>query len=135
MILFQQSYLTIEYDEQLKCLSQHWKGYAKSEQFRAGIQKTIELFKQIKPNKLISNTKELAIITNEDTQWAASYATPLMMASGLKYMAFIVPANVFTQASVNNFKSKTGDALQIQYFDDLSKAKAWLGSVEKTVTV
>ena len=127
MILFQQPYLTIEYNEQIKCLSQHWNGYAKSEQFRLGIEKSIEIFKQKKPSKLISNTKELAIITNEDTQWAATYATPIMVENGLKHMAFVVPTNVFTQMSVDNFKNRSSSRLQIQYFDSLAKAQVWLG--------
>jgi hypothetical protein len=130
MILFQQPYLTIEYNAETKCLSQHWKGYAKSEQFRAGIEKSIEICKQRKPGKLISNTKELAVITSEDTQWAATYATPIMVQQGLKYLAFIVPSNVFTQASVKNFKSKSEDKVQIAYFDELTKAHIWLNSIQ-----
>ncbi|QHT66190.1 hypothetical protein GXP67_05655 [Rhodocytophaga rosea] len=129
MILFQQPYLTIEYDAQSKCLSQHWKGYAKSEQFRAGITKSIELCQKHKPSKLISNTKELAIVTQEDTQWAATYATPMMVQHGLKHMAFIVPSNVFTQASVKSFKSEAEDKLQIAYFDELTKAQDWLAGI------
>ncbi len=135
MILFQQPYLTIEYDEASRCLSQHWKGYAKSEQFRAGILKSIELFREKRPSKLISNTKELAVISNEDTNWAATYATPIMIGHGLRYMAFIVPINVFTQVSVNNFKNKTEDKLQLQYFTDLAKAKEWLQQADAPVVL
>jgi hypothetical protein len=126
MILFQQPYLIIEYDEKLSCLSQHWKGYAKSDQFRAGIEKSIELFKLKRATALISNTKELAIVSNEDTHWAATYATPKMISYGLTYVAFIVPTNVFTQVSVDSFKNKTEDKVQFQYFTDLVKAKEWI---------
>ncbi len=135
MILFQAPHLTIEYDQQLNCISQHWKGYAKSEQFRAGIEKSIEFFKHKQAVCLISNTKELAVVSNEDTQWAATYATPLMMGYGMKYVAFIVPTNVFAQVSVNNFKSKTEDKLQLRYFTDLEKAKAWLREVQSGVII
>jgi hypothetical protein len=135
MILFQAPYLTIEYDQKLNCVSQHWKGYAKSEQFRAGIEKSVEFFKQKRAVCLISNTKELAVVSNEDTQWAATYATPLMMSYGLKYVAFIVPTNVFAQLSVNNFKNKTEDKVQLRYFTDLAKAKAWFQELQSGVII
>lgn len=135
MILFKASYLTIEYDQKLSCISQHWKGYVKSEQFRAGIEKSIEFFKHQRAICLISNTKELAVVSTEDTQWAASYATPLMIDYGLKYMAFIVPTNVFTQVSVNHFKNKTEDKMQLSYFTDLDKAKVWLEELQSGVVI
>ncbi len=135
MILFQAPYLTVEYDQKLNCISQHWKGYAKSEQFRAGIEKSIECFKQKKAVALISNTKDLAVVSNEDTQWAATHATPLMISHGLRHVAFIVPTNVFTQVSVNNFKSKTEDKVQLRYFTDLDKAHAWLREAQSGVVI
>jgi len=128
MILYQQSYLTIEYEENLQCLIQHWKGFATSEQFRDGINQSITYFTEKKINKLISNTKELAVIKKEDTDWVAAYATPIMVQHGLQYMAFIVPTNIFTQVSVSNFKSKAEDMLQIQYFNDLHIAIHWLSN-------
>jgi hypothetical protein len=42
---------------------------------------------------------------------------------GLKYMAFIIPASAFTKISVDNFKSKADDAVQIRYFDDQAKPR------------
>jgi hypothetical protein len=37
MILFTKPYLTIEHNADLACITQHWKGFAKSEEFREGI--------------------------------------------------------------------------------------------------
>lgn len=130
MILYQKPYLTIELDEKLQCLIQNWKGFATSEQFREGINQSVKFFQEKKNiNKLISNTKDFAVVKKDDTDWVANSATPLMVQNGLKYMAFVLPTNVFTQVSVNNFKSKADDILQIQYFDDLEKSRQWLSSI------
>ncbi len=130
MILYQKPYLTIELDEKLQCLIQNWKGFATSEQFREGITQSVKFFQEKKNiNKLISNTKDFAVVKKDDTDWVANTATPLMVQNGLKYMAFVLPTNVFTQVSVNNFKSKADEILQIQYFDDLDKSKQWLRSI------
>lgn len=129
MVLFQKPYLTIEYDDKMRCLIQHWKGFATSEQFREGINQSVDFFEKKKPTKLISDTKEFAVVKKDDTDWVANQATPKMISHGLKHMAFILPTNVFTQVSVNNFKSKADDIVQIQYFDSLDKAKQWLENV------
>lgn len=129
MIVYQKPYLTLEYDEKLTCLIQRWKGFATSEQFREGINQSVNYFKAKKINKLISDTKDFAVVKKDDTDWVAGHATPIMVQNGLKYMAFILPTNVFTQVSVNNFKNKADDILQIQYFDNLDKALQWLRSV------
>jgi hypothetical protein len=130
MILYQKPYLTIEHDENLSCLIQRWKGFATSEQFREGIRQSVSYFEEKKMNKLISDTKDFAVVKKDDTDWVASHATPIMVRNGLKYMAFILPTNVFTQVSVNNFKSKADDILQIQYFDNYDKAIQWLVSLQ-----
>lgn len=132
MILFSQPYLTIEYDASLSCLIQHWQGYAKSEQFRDGIERSVTYFreKELKIDKIISNTKDFAVVKKEDTDFAANEATPVMVAHGLKYIAFIVPTNIFTQLSVNSFKSQADEIVKVRHFDDLQKAKEWLASVE-----
>jgi hypothetical protein len=43
MIFFEDSYLTISIDEYSQCLIQTWKGYARSEQFRKGIEASSQL--------------------------------------------------------------------------------------------
>ena len=130
MILYQKNYLTLEYNEELSCLIQHWKGFATSEQFREGIQQSIVYFKEKNINKHVSDTKDFSVVKKSDTDWVASHATPIMVENGLQYMAFVLPTNVFTQVSVNNFKSKAASIVQIQYFDDYDKALDWLSQVE-----
>jgi hypothetical protein len=36
---------------------------------------------------------------------------------------------------VDNFKSKADDAVQIRYFDDQAKAKAWLEGVDAALAL
>ncbi len=129
MILYTKPYLTIEFNASLGCINQHWKGFAKSEEFRHGIEKSLELFKQHKANKIISNTKNFAVVRKEDTDWVATQITPLLVQNGLRYMAFILPSSAFTKLSVDNFKSKADDVVQIRYFDDQQMAEAWLESM------
>ena len=126
MILFERPYVTLELDEQLKCLTQRWKGFAKSEQFREGINKSLEFFQQKQIDKIISDTKDFSLVKKEDTDWVATVITPKMVQHGLRRMAFIVPTNIFTQITIDNFKNEAKGGVAIQYFDDYEKAKDWM---------
>lgn len=128
--LYEKPYLVIEYDAEKKLVIQNWKGFATSAEFRAGIEKSVEIFRQKKPCGLLSNTKNSSLVKKEDTEWAATYGIGNMLQNGLKAVAFIIPTNAFTQMSVSNFKNQTKEAPFImQYFDDVDKAKEWLSTV------
>ena len=126
MILFERPYVTLELDEEFSCLTQRWKGFAKSEQFREGINKSLEIFQQRQIDKIISDTQNASLVKKEDTDWVATIIIPKLVQRGLRCMAFIVPTNVFTQISVDNFKNEAKGGVRIQYFDDYEKAKEWI---------
>ena len=129
MLLVEEPFVTIERDDQLSCLIQTWKGFAKSEDFRAAINESLEVFKKGGLNKIISNTKEAGLVKKEDTDWVAQVVTPQMVQHGLRYMAFVVPTNVFTQFSVDNFKEGASGVVKIKYFDNAESAYQWLSEV------
>ncbi len=127
MLIEDKAHCTIEYDPALKCVIQTWKGFAGSENFRASIMKTIDVFAQHEANSIISNTQNSKVVSQPDADWVASYANPILISHGFRKMAFIVPENVFARRSVDRFLDETkGQAVAIRYFDDVDKAKAWV---------
>lgn len=124
--------LVLEFDEETKTIIQTWKGFFKSEFFKKGVEKTNMLFKEKQPvSKFLVDIKDCSVIKKEDTDWAARTAIPLAISYGLKYYGFVLPTNVFTQVSLNNFtKELNQPSLTIQIFDNIDNAKAWANSVE-----
>ncbi len=135
MMFFQESYLTISIDEYSQCLIQTWKGYARSGEFRKGIEESMRLFQQKKLSKIVSNTKEFAVAQKEDTDWVSGYAMPILVEHGLKYMAFVMPLSSFAQVSVYNFKSQADKMVTIKYFVEFDHAKSWIDSVDDSFAV
>ncbi len=129
MKVFESENIIIERDDNLKCLIQNWKGFATSEKFREGIQKSIDLFKDKKLDKILSNTKDFGMVKKEDTEWVNSYSMPLLIKNGLRYMAFVVPSNVFSQMSVENFKKEMAGPVELRFYEDVAKAKEWMAEV------
>lgn len=130
MTYFQEPYLTISIDAHTQCLIQTWKGYARPEQFRRGIEKSIELFQEQPLTCIISNTREFAMAQKEDTDWVSAYATPILMENGLRHMAFVKPESSFGQVAVYNYKCKTDCMLMIKYFVEFEHAQMWIESLD-----
>lgn len=129
MNVFENQNIVIERDEQLKCLIQNWKGFATSERFREAIQKTIDLFEDKNLDKILSNTKDFGMVKKEDTEWVNAYSMPLLIENGLRYMAFIVPSNVFSQMSVQNFKKEMAGPVELRFYEDVEKAREWMAGL------
>ncbi len=124
MIILEKNYLVLEVDKNHDCLIQHWKGFATSEQFRDGVLKALDAIKQHRVARMISDTKNQAIVKKEESDFAASLV-PEFIKNGMKSFAFVVPSSVFTQLALDKFK-KESTSFPIQYFDDLDKAKEWI---------
>ncbi len=127
MVIVDEKHLFLEYDEELKCVIQVWKGFFSSELFREGCNKTNALFEKQKPvTKFLVDISESSVIKKEDTEWAAINAIPTAIKNGLKYYGFVLPKNAFTQVSLNNFRKDLNQpTLEVQLFDSLDRAKKW----------
>ena len=127
-----EKHLFLAYDEDLKCIIQVWKGFFSSELFREGVNKTNELFAMKKPvSKFLVDISDSSVIKKEDTEWAARNAIPTAIKNGLKYYGFVLPSNVFTQVSLNNFRKDLNQpSLEVQIFNSLERAKAWAKEVD-----
>jgi len=128
-------HLDLEYNDDLKCIIQSWKGYFNSDFFRNGVEKTNQLFEKQAPVEIfLVDISTSGVIKNEDTEWAAETAIPRAIKNGLKYYGFVVPENVFAQLSLNNFRKQLNQpSLETKLFDNLNSAKKWAEEINERV--
>lgn len=131
MKIVEEKNIVLEYDDDLKCIIQTWKGFFNSEVFRSGVERTNQLFAKKKPvATFLVDISQSSVIKKEDTDWAATTAIPIAIKNGLKNYGFVLPANVFTQVSLNNFKEQLNQpTLTIRLFDNMESAKEWARSL------
>jgi hypothetical protein len=130
-LVVNEKHLELEFNAELNCIIQTWKGYFSSELFRKGVERTNELFKEKKPvRKFLVDISTSGVIKQEDTSWAAQHAIPTAIENGLNYYGFVVPVNVFTQMSLNNFKRDLNyPSIEVKLFDSIESAKEWMRSL------
>lgn len=132
MVVIKENNFMLEYDEDMNCIIQTWKGFFNSDYFKEKVHATNKLFAGKRPvAKFIVDGSESSVIKREDTEWAAINAIPIAIQNGLKYYGFVLPKNVFTQVSLKNFRKDLNQpTLEVQIFDSLNTAKAWAKSVD-----
>ncbi|MGM0651085.1 MAG: hypothetical protein ACQES1_11350 [Bacteroidota bacterium] len=124
MIVFQNKNVKITFDQGKKRLTQEWTGFASSEAFREGIDKTCDFVKANNVKTIVSDTLHQKVVKSDDAEYAAS-VIPTMARNGMKAMAFVVPENVFTKLSLDKF-SHSVKGENTMYFKTRAEADKWL---------
>jgi len=124
MIVHQNENVKITFGQDKKRLIQEWKGFASSEVFREGIDKTCDFVKKNNVKTIISDTLQQNVVKPDDADYAAS-VIPTMARNGMKAMAFIVPENVFTKLALDKF-SHSVKGENTKYFKTRAEAEKWL---------
>ncbi|MDW7692091.1 hypothetical protein R9C00_14885 [Flammeovirgaceae bacterium SG7u.111] len=124
MIVYENSKVKIEYDQDKQRITQTWTGFAPSVDFRNAIDATTKFMESNTVKTIISDTINQEVVKREDTEYAR-LAMPKMFQHGLEAMAFVLPENIFTQISLKKFADK-GATESVQYFKSIAEAVNWL---------
>ena len=121
-------------DTSIPCLLIQWHGYATSTQLRQLAENQIELMRQHKLTKVLSDNTHARMVSMEDQRWIAEDWLPRVLAIGYEACAIITSKDYFAQMSFENIVTNIGDQLTIQYFDDIESAREWLANYPSRAT-
>jgi hypothetical protein len=138
MKLFEEKYGTLEYDATVPCITATFNGFMSSEQFRdfltKGLDHLIEKKKGHDKILWLADTRKHVVQPDKDTQWVAETWNPRALKGGIHHVAFVLPENVFGNASVKRYADNTAkkkDEMTVQMFGDISTAKQWFKNLEE----
>jgi hypothetical protein len=132
MKLFEEKYGTLEYDSTVPCITATFNGFMSSEQFRnflnKGLDHLIEKKKSHDKILWLADTRKHVVQPDKDTKWVADEWNPRALKGGIRHVAFVLPENVFGNASVKRYADNTlqkKDEMVVQMFGDINLAKKW----------
>ena len=132
MIVLNEKYGTLEYDKSVPCVTATFKGFMSSEQFRNFLNKGLDVMaEKVKEHGKIlwlADTSKHVIQPDSDTKWVADDWNPRALKAGIRHVAFVLPENVFGNASVKRYSDnneKKDDKMVVRMFGDLQSAKKW----------
>jgi hypothetical protein len=132
MKLFEEKYGTLEYDSTVPCITATFNGFMSSEQFRSFLNKGLDHLiekRKVHPKMLwLADTRKHVVQPDKDTKWVADEWNPRALQGGIYHVAFVLPENVFGNASVKRYADNTiqkKDEMVVQMFGDIKTAKDW----------
>jgi len=121
---------TIRFDPQVGCVVMVWKGYATSEEFRAGNERVLAAILETGATRLLGEVTDFKLIGATDQQWLNDNWIPRAVQAGLRRVALIQPVYYFNRVAIETVAQRVDPAtLEIGYFTDLDAARAWLAPV------
>ncbi len=126
-LLYSSPYLDIEYNEQHDYWYYNWKGYQTAETVFAGGEKIYELFGGKASGKVLNDNRLVVSSWYGATEWAGKDWFPRMFAAGLTRFAWIMPAALFAELSMQRaLQEISPDNGVIRKFGDIEEARQWL---------
>lgn len=83
----------------------------------------------------LADTRKHVIQPDQDTKWVTDEWNSRALKAGIRHIAFVVPENVFGEASVKryaeNTEKKDKGAMVVQMFESIDSAKRWFKELDK----
>jgi hypothetical protein len=137
MKLYEEKFGTLDYDPTVPCITASFNGFMSSEQFRTllnkGLDAMIEKKKTHDKILWLADTSKHVVQPDVDTKWVADDWNPRALKAGIRHVAFVLPENVFGNASVKRYadnNDKKSDKMVVQMFGDIKSAKDWFRKLE-----
>ena len=131
-LFYQDEYATLELDESVPCVKLKLDGMPRfSEHYQLIQSKRLELMRDaMKRHKLVhmlTDSRSAGPVLEDDVQYFRERVLPEMEAAGVRYLAIVMPSNVFTRMTIQDMTS-TADKATVRYFESIREAREWLRS-------
>ncbi len=132
--IISETFAELYYDVTLPCFVINWIGFQKLELVKPFCEKVVQILSEMrienpKLTSFIGNTLSLEVLTPEIQAYWDKEWNPAMYHAGGRFLALIVPNNVFAQFSLEQYSDIITEKLQevqVRFFDDIENAKEWL---------
>lgn len=131
-LYYQDEYATIELDDSVPCVKLKLTGMPRSSEHYQLVQtKRLEVMKEgMKRHKMLhmlTDSRTAGPVLEEDVQYFREKTLAEMEKAGVKYLAIVMPTNVFTRMTIQDMTGNT-NTITVRYFDSTREAREWLRS-------
>jgi hypothetical protein len=108
-VLYAQPYGDMMLAPEVPCLVIAWHSFANSEEFRALMDRGLELYRaeaqHTQPLGWLADTRNHSAIRAADQEWLATDWNRRAYLAGIRHVSFVVPDSVFGQITVNTYSA------------------------------
>lgn len=131
-LYYQDEYATLELDDSVPCVKLRLSGIPRfSEHYQQVQSKRLELMREgLKRHEMLhmlTDSRAAGPVIDEDVVYFRTHVLAEMEKAGVRYLAIVMPSNVFTRFTIQDMTQNTG-LITVRYFDSVREAREWLRS-------
>jgi hypothetical protein len=120
-------YATLVYHSDAKIVHHTFHKPISGEKFREVLNTGLELFKQHRAGKWLSDDRGNSVLSEEDGTWGMTNWFPRVFEAGWKFWALVVPDDIQARLNLKQFIDTYFErGLRIMIFTDPDEAMKWL---------
>lgn len=125
-------HVTLYYHEDEKIVHHIYHPSIGGNALREALNTGVDLLKQYDATKWLSDNREIAGHTEEETDWINQNWLPNAIDAGWKYWALVVPHSYAARINMNEFVTSFYDmGVRVMVFVDPDEAREWLLEVDQ----
>ena len=126
-LILDDPHLTIRWEADPGCLHERWRGFVRSDRYRALMECCYDALVSRSVNAVVVDAREFAPLSRPDQEWTADVWFPRAASVGLSFVAVLLPLSVISEMSVRDVMSRSGaNVFTTFYTSDLDEAYAWI---------
>ena len=129
LVLFQESYITIEYVPEYEWLYVNWRGEVNKEMAIVGNENILLALKKFPVRKLLNDNSHITGSWNKAVKLLMNEWFPQLFGSGLMFVAWVQSPCTASQKSLQKALKHQLHNVTILVFEDIETASAWLNEV------
>ena len=127
--LFTSKNIDIFFDKTDNFIYVDWKGFQTVDNVKTGCEQMLVELKKKSVTKIFNDNSKVTGPFQGATEWLVNDWFPRMFTAGLKYFAWVVSPNVFSQLSAESTVNKLATGEIIQTFDSYNQADKWIKEI------
>ncbi len=110
-----------------KMIRHKLKKFIYGEHFREVMLAGANAFKEYNCTKWLSDDKENSTLAAKDKEWVTNVWEPMVIKSGWKHWAIVMPVKIFGEANMKNISKRLEETgIVVKHFSDDEEAFSWL---------
>jgi hypothetical protein len=130
-LLFNSDIVELKFDKSRFLLELTWKKNTDSDDYKKLFNLIIEFSEKHKIHYFLSDMRNQGVVRTQDVKWLELEVLRRAVEQKLKKIALVFDDIIFSTVYAETIKKKLRDSqVQVQFFSDISVAKAWLSGEE-----
>ena len=127
MVVINNDSASLWYHPHKQIVHHQFHGFIYGQEFQAVLLAGMQLLKENKARKWLSDDRAMPVLRPEDMEWAHTNWLPQMVQAGWKYWAIVQPEKVIGQMNMERIvREYLAAGITAKYFSDPDEAMTWL---------